>query len=133
MLVDPSEFSDITGQILAAAIEVHRELGPGLLESAYEACLLFELLHRGLRVQRPVPMPVTYRGSTMDCGFRIDLLVEGEVLVEVKAIERIAPIHPALLLCYLRLSTRTVGLLINFNVKWLATEGIKRVVNNFPE
>ena len=123
----------LTEQIIGAALDVHRELGPGLLESAYEACLTLELLQRDLRVERQVALPVVYRGHTLDCAYRIDLLVENEVVVEVKSVEKIEPVHPSQLLSYLRLSKRSVGLLINFNVKWLVSDGVKRVVNGFPE
>ena len=123
----------ITEKIIGAALAVHRELGPGLLESAYEACLMLELLQRGLRVERQVSLPVVYRGHTLDCAYRMDLLVENEVVVEVKSVEKIEPVHPSQLLSYLRLSKRNVGLLINFNVKWLVSDGVKRVVNGFPE
>ena len=122
----------LTQQIIGAAIAVHRELGPGLLESSYEACLTFELVERRLRFERQKPLPLVYRGRTLDCGYRIDLLVEEEVVVEVKSVERLEPIHTAQVLSYLRLSSRKVGLLINFNVKWLADRGIRRVVNGFP-
>jgi GxxExxY protein len=123
----------LTEQIIAAAIAVHHELGPGMLESAYEACLTYELLERGLAVERQKPLPVTYRGQTLDCGYRIDLLVERAVVVEIKCVERFERVHSAQLLSYLRFSKCKVGLLINFNVKWLTKEGIKRVVNGFPE
>ena len=122
----------LTQQIIGAAIAVHRELGPGLLESSYEAWLTFELVERRLRFERQKPLPLVYRGRTLDCGYRIDLLVEEEVVVEVKSVERLEPIHNAQVLSYLRLSSRKVGLLINFNVKWLADRGIRRVVNGFP-
>ena|SRR5205809_262472 len=123
----------LTQQIIAAALGVHRELGPGMLESAYEACLVFELLQRGFQVERQKPLPLVYRGRTLDCGYRIDLLVENEVIVEVKAVERLEAVHDAQVLSYLRLSGCKVGLVINFNVKWLIRQGVKRVVNGFPE
>jgi GxxExxY protein len=123
----------LTDQIIGAAIGIHRELGPGLLGSAYEACLAFELLHLGLRVDRQVPLPVTYRGLRLDCGYRIDLLIEKEVIVEVKSVEKLEPVRLAQLLSYLRFSQRKVDLLINFNVKWLVSQGLKRVVHDFPE
>ena len=123
----------LTEQIIGAALGVHQELGPGLLESAYEACLLFELLQRGLQVERQKALPLVYRGHTLDCGYRIDLLVENEVVVEVKAVERLEAVHGAQVLSYLRLSGCKVGLVINFNVKWLVSQGVKRVVNGFPE
>jgi GxxExxY protein len=123
----------LTEQIIGAALGVHRELGPGMLESAYEACLVFELLQRGLQVERQKSLPLVYRGRTLDCGYRIDLLVENEVIVEVKAVERLEAVHGAQVLSYLRLSGCKVGLIINFNVKWLISQGVKRVVNGFPE
>ena len=101
-------------------MRVHREIGPGLLESAYEACLTFELLEVGLIVQRQLPVPLVYRGHQLDCGYRIDLLVADEIIVEVKSIERLERVHAAQLLSYLRLSKLKLGLLINFNVKWLS-------------
>ena len=123
----------VTERIIGAAIAVHRELGPGMLESAYEACLMFELLSRGLSVERQVGLPIVYRGQTLSCGYRIDLLVDDEVIVELKCVEKIERVHAAQLLSHLRLSKRTVGLLINFNVRWLALEGVQRVVNGFPD
>ena len=123
----------LTRQIITAALAVHRELGPGLLESAYEACLAFELLERGLPFERQKPLPLTYRGRTMDCGYRLDFLVDGMVVVEVKAIAAFDPVHLAQVLSYLRLSGCKVGLLINFNVKWLVKDGVKRLVHGFPE
>jgi GxxExxY protein len=122
----------ITESIIGAAIEVHRALGPGLLESAYEACLAFELIERGLKVEQQKALPVVYREVRLDCGYRLDLLVEGAVIVEVKAVDHLAPVHQAQLLSYLKLSGCRVGLLINFKVKILK-DGLRRVVNNFPE
>ena len=122
----------ISDGIIGAAIEVHRELGPGLLESAYEACLAFELIDRGMRIEQQKSLPVTYRGIQLDAGYRLDLLVEDAIIVEIKALDQLAPIHQAQLLSYLKLSGCHVGLLINFNVKVLK-QGIKRVVNNYPE
>src|SRR5712691_4187176 len=115
----------VTEQIIGAAISIHRELGPGLLESPYEACLAFELLQGGLQVERQVPVPVIYRGQKLDCGFRIDLLVGNEVVVEVKSIEKLERVHAAQVLSYLRFSGCKVGVLINFNVKWLVSQGLK--------
>ena len=117
----------VTEAIIGAAIEVHRELGPGLLESAYEACLVYELEERGLRVERQRSQPVICKAIRIDCGYRIDLLVEDVVIVELEAVEQVKPIHEAQLLSYLKLSCRTVGLLINFNVK-LLKDGIRRFV-----
>jgi len=125
--------NSLTEKIISAAIAVHRELGPGMLESAYEACLMYELLSRGLSVERQKPLPIVYQGQTMDCGYRLDLLVESKVVVEVKSVERFQPVHGAQPLSHLRFSECKVGLLINFNVKWLVKDGIKRIVNGFPE
>ncbi len=122
----------ITESIIGAAIEVHRALGPGLQESAYEACLAFEIIERGLKVEQQKPLPVVYREVRLDCGYRLDLLVEGVVIVEVKAVDHLMPVHQAQLLSYLKLSGCHVGLLINFNVKILK-DGLRRVVNDFPE
>ena len=119
----------ITGGVIGAAIMVHRALGPGLLESAYEACLAYELGQQGFKVEQQKPLPLVYQEVKLDCGYRLDLLVEEKVIVEVKAVDRLAPIHQAQLLSYLKLSGYEVGLLINFNVKVLK-EGICRMVNN---
>ena len=127
-----TELNKITEIIIGAAMAVHRELGPGLLESAYEACLAYELPERGLSVERQKALPVRYRGVNVDCGYRIDLLVEGKVVVELKAVERLEAIHKAQLLSYLKLSGCKVGLLINFNVKVLK-DGIRRLVNELEE
>ena len=119
----------LTEAIIGAAIEVHRELGPGLLKSTYEACLAHELSIRGLRVVRQLPLPVTYKGVKLDCGykFRVDLLVEDQVVLELKAVEHLEAFHEAQLLSYLKLSGHRVGLLLNFNVKALKN-GLKRMV-----
>jgi len=122
------DLNNITEQIIGAAIAVHRELGPGLLESTYEACLAYELAERGLGVERQKAIPVHYRRVELDCGYRIDLLVDNSVIVELKAVERLEPIHEVQLLSYLKLSGLQVGLLINFNVVKL-TRGIRRLVN----
>ena len=122
----------ITQEIIGAAIEAHRRLGPGLLESAYEACLAFELRDRALKVEQQKPLPVIYREVKLDCGYRLDLVVEDLVIVEVKAIDRLLPIHDAQLLSYLRLSNKNVGLLINFHVR-LLKNGVKRIVHQFPD
>jgi len=122
------KINKITDTIIGSAIDVHRELGPGLLESAYEACLAFELADRGLSVERQKELPVVYRDVRLDCGYRLDLLIENEVIVELKAVERVDPIHTAQLLSYLKLSGCKLGLLINFNVKILKN-GIRRLIN----
>ncbi len=127
---EQARLDQVTEHIIGAAIQVHRVLGPGLLESAYEACLAFELVQRGLKMERQKPLPVVYREIRLDCGYRIDLPVESLVIVEIKAVESLAPIHSAQLLSYLRLSGCKVGLLINFDVKVLKN-GIHRVVNNY--
>lgn len=124
--------NQITDHIIGASIEVHRTLGPGLLESAYEACLAFELVDRGRKVEHQKPLPVIYRDVKLECGYRLDLLVEDMVIVEVKAVNHLDPIHEAQLLSYLKLSGCKVGLLINFNIKMLR-DGIQRMVNNFPD
>ncbi len=118
----------ITEAIIGAAIEVHRELGPGLLESAYEECFCHELHLRDLSFQRQVDLPVSYKGLKLDCGYRIDVVVENAVIVELKSIEQISPIHHAQLLTYLRLSGKKVGLLINFNVPVLKNGIVRRVL-----
>jgi len=123
--------NEITGAIIKAAMKVHSALGPGLLESAYEACLLYELRKAGLKVEAQVPLPVVYEGVKIDVGYRLDLLVENAVIVELKAVEAILPIHEAQLLSYLKLSGKEVGLLINFHVLHLRN-GIKRMVNSSP-
>ena len=116
-----------TAPIIAAAIEVHRALGPGLLESAYEECLCHELYLRGRSFQRQVDLPVSFKGLKLDCGYKIDLVVDEAVILELKCVEKILPIHEAQLLTYLKLSGKHVGLLINFNVP-LLTQGIIRRV-----
>lgn len=123
------ELNNISGAVVDAAIRVHSALGPGLLESAYEACLKYELEKRGLNVKQQVGLPVVYRGMKIDLGYRLDLLVEDAIIVELKAVEKLTPLHDAQLLSYLKLSGKKIGLLINFNVTRLR-DGIKRMVNN---
>jgi len=118
---------ELTEAIIGALIEVHRHLGPGLLESAYQECFCRELELRGIRFERQKPIPLEYKGVQLDCGYRIDLLVEGRVLVEIKAVEELAPVHEAQLLTYMRLANVRVGLLVNFNVPVLK-EGLRRRV-----
>ena len=127
-----AELNSLTDNIIAAAVAVHRELGPGMLESAYEACLAFELIDRGLGIERQVALPLVYRSHVLDCGYRVDLLVEKRVIVEVKAIERLERVHSAQVRSYLRLMRLKVGLLLNFNVPWLQ-DGLRRIVNGFPD
>jgi GxxExxY protein len=131
-MVEKKELDLLTEKIIGAAIFVHQKLGPGLLESSYEACLAFEISKRGSFVERQKSVPLIFEGMRLDCAYRIDLLVEKKVVVEVKAIELILPIHKAQLLSYLKLSKCKVGLLINFNVLMLR-QGITRVVNEFPD
>ena len=120
--------NNISGQIIKGAIEVHKQLGPGLLESTYEGCLIYELVDSGLSVQSQVPFPVKYKGKLIDIGYRVDLLVEGIVVVELKSVERLLPIHSAQILTYLELSDLKVGLLINFNAQKIK-DGIRRFIN----
>lgn len=122
----------LTDLIINASIAVHKELGPGMLESAYETCLAYELAQRGLKVIRQKALPLTYHGITLDGGYRLDLLIDDSVIVEVKAVEALNGIHEKQLQSYLKLSGLKVGLLINFNVK-LLKYGLRRIVNNFPE
>lgn len=119
--------TDLTHKIIGAAIEVHRQLGPGLLESAFEECLAREFALRGINYERQKPVPVIYKGIKLECGYRIDLLVERRIVVELKSIEEIAPIHESVVLTYLKLSGNTVGLLINFHVTVLK-DGIRRYI-----
>ena len=119
--------TELTHKIIGAAIEVHRQLGPGLLESAYEECLARELTLRGICFERQKPIPVVYKGVKLDCGYRLDLLVEHRVVVERKAIEQLTPIHEAVVLTYLKLSGNTLGLLINFHVAVLK-DGVRRYI-----
>ncbi|MEX1182769.1 MAG: GxxExxY protein [Gemmatimonadota bacterium] len=118
----------ITGAIIGDAIAVHRELGPGPLESTYEACLSLLLSRRGLTVERQVPMPLVFRGEQLDCAYRLDLLVERAVVVELKTVTQLAPVHLSQIMTYLRFSGCEVGLLLNFNVARL-TDGLRRVVH----
>jgi GxxExxY protein len=123
---------DLTPEIIGAAMNVHRALGPGLLESAYEACLAYELSNLGMRVERQKPVPLIYQAVRLDCGFRADLVVEGRVVVEIKCKEALHPVDHSQLLSHLRLLNISVGLLMNFHVV-LLKDGIRRVVNNFQE
>ena len=120
----------ITDKIIGAAISVHRVLGPGLLESAYEECLCFELSQIGLAFERQVPLAIRYKDVMLECGYRMDIVVENSVIIEIKAVERLIPVHEAQLLSYLKLAKLRVGLLMNFHVPALKS-GLKRIVNNF--
>jgi GxxExxY protein len=119
---------DLTEKIIGAAIEVHRALGPGLLESAYEECLCHEFSLRGLSFQRQVALPVEYKEVKLDCGYRLDLIVQDSVILELKCVEHILPLHEAQLLTYLKLTRKRIGLIINFNVATLVRGGIVRKV-----
>ncbi len=119
---------ELTSQVLSSAMEVHSQLGPGLLESVYETCLAYELGQRGLSVSRQLPVPVVYKGQRLDCGFRIDLMVEGVVLVELKAVEKVLPVHESQLFTHMRLLGCRVGLLLNFNVQHLRDGIVRRVI-----
>ncbi len=124
--------NEITEKIIGAAIEVHRHLGPGLLESAYEECLCYELSQYGLKFRRQLPVPVFYKGINLDCDYRLDLIVEDAVIVEIKSVETMISVYAAQLLTYLKLCNKRIGLLINFNVPVL-TKGLKRVANEYRE
>ena len=121
------EFDNLSNQVIGCAIEVHRGLGPGLLESTYETCLAHELSITGIRFSLQHPLPVDYKGIRLNCGYRVDVLVEDRLIIELKSVEKIQPIHEAQLLTYMRLAGVPTGLLINFNVQQLKN-GIKRFV-----
>jgi len=123
---------ELTAEIIGAAIEVHKELGPGLLESTYERCLVYELTLRGIKAERQKAQPIYYKGLELDEGYRIDILVNGTIILELKAVDAINDIHRAQILTYLKLSNCTLGYLINFNVL-LLKDGLHRIVNNFSE
>lgn len=118
----------LTREIIGGAIEVHRALGPGLLEAVYEECLAHELMERGLRIARQVPLPVVFKGKRLDCGYRMDLIVNELVILEIKAIERVLPVHEAQLLSYLKLSGKKVGLLLNFHVPYMRDGIVRRIL-----
>ena len=127
-----NSLDSIASGIVDAAFKVHKELGPGLLESAYEACLEHALKQRGFEVERQISQPVRFDGIVIDVGYRIDLLVNDSIIIELKAVEQLAPIHQAQLLTYLKLSRKSLGFLINFNVP-LIKNGIRRIANQFQE
>jgi GxxExxY protein len=124
--------NQLTSKIIGAAIEVHKTLGPGLLESTYEECLCYELNQRKINYERQKEIPVRYKNNNLDCGYRIDVLAENTVLIELKSVNKIEPIHKAQVLTYLKLANIRLGLLLNFNVE-LMREGIKRIANNLDE
>ncbi|MFY9844116.1 MAG: GxxExxY protein [Terriglobales bacterium] len=121
-------YEDLTEKTIGAAIEVHRALGPGLLESAYEECLCREFNLRGLAFQRQMALPIEYKGAKLDCGYRLDLIVQDAVILELKCVEHLLPVHDAQLLTYLKLTHKRIGLIINFNVAVLVKGGIVRKV-----
>jgi GxxExxY protein len=121
------DVNDLTGQIIGAAIEVHKALGPGLLESAYEECLCRELVLRNIPFERQKEVPIEYKGCKLDCGYRLDLVANNQIVLELKAVTRIEPIHEAQLITYMRLTGINLGLLLNFNVPALK-DGIRRLV-----
>jgi GxxExxY protein len=121
------EINEVTKKVIGCAIEVHRNLGPGLLESAYEECLTFELEKVGLKFKRQQPTPIIYKQIKLDCGYRIDVLVENQVVVELKVVDEINPVHEAQILTYLKFSGKRIGLLINFNVTTLK-DGLRRFI-----
>lgn len=121
-----TRLNELSGVVIGACIEIHRELGPGLLESAYEECLAYEMSKAGIRFERQRPLPVRYKEVQLDCGYRLDFVIENELIVELKAVTELHPIHAAQLLTYLKLDRKSLGLLINFNVPVL-NKGVKRV------
>lgn len=131
-MVKNMDINKLTSKIIGAAIEVHKSLGPGLLESAYEKCLCHELSIQSFSFENQKPLPIHYKGKILDCGYRLDLVVENAIILELKSCDRIEPIHKAQLLTYLKLSGLNIGLILNFNVS-LMRNGIIRVVNNFNE
>jgi len=119
---------DLTNKIIGAAIEVHKELGPGLMESAYEECLCHELRLRGVGFERQLPLPVEYKGLKLECGYRLDVVVEDAVILELKCVERVLPVHVAQLMTYLKMTGKRVGLIINFKVEVLSRGIVRRVL-----
>ena len=123
---------DVATIIIDAALKVHRSLGPGLFESAYQLCLAYELRHRGLQVECEVALPITYEGIRIEAGYRIDMVIENQIIIENKTVEQLLPIHEAQIMTYIKLSKTQIGFLINWNVR-LIKNGIKRIVSNVPE
>ena len=130
-MIDRAKIDELSNRVIGAAMEVHTQLGPGLLESSYEICLCHELGLRGIAAERQLVLPIVYKGVQIDAGYRIDILVEGCLLIELKVVEKVLPLHKAQTLTYLKLSNLWLGLLINFNVEHLR-DGITRIVNGTP-
>ena len=128
--MDKERYNYLSGQILDAAYQVHSEMGPGLLESVYQYCLADELRSRNICIEEQSPVPLCYKGKNLNKDFRIDILVEREIIIEIKAVEFILPVHEAQIISYLKLTNKKLGILINFNVP-LIKNGFKRIVNNF--
>jgi len=126
------DINKLSNIVIGAAIEVHKSLGPGLLESTYEQCLCYELKDRNLSYGQQIELPISYKGKKLDCGYRVDIMVENSIILELKAVDKIEAIHKAQLLTYLKLSEKTLGLILNFNVE-LMRNGIMRIVNKFKE
>jgi len=126
------DINQLSSKIIGAAIEVHKALGPGLLESSYQKCLCHELGLRGIAFENEKPLPLVYKGEKLDCAYQMDLVVENAIIVELKSCEKLKPIHEAQLLTYLKLSNLKLGLLLNFNVP-VMRDGIKRIVNKLKE
>jgi GxxExxY protein len=129
---EKERLDQITRRTIGAAIEVHKSFGPGLLESAYEICMSYELRQLGYKIEQQKPLPIVYKDVKLDCGYRLDMVVEDAVIVEIKAVQQLTPINDAQLLSYLRLSGMRGGLLINFHVRVLKN-GLRRIVNEFPD
>ena len=127
-----TDINKLSSKVIGAAIEVHKHLGPGLLESAYEECLCYEFDLDKLSYARQKALPIIYKGKELDCGYRLDIVVENQLILELKSVEKIEPIHKAQLLTYLKLADISLGLILNFNVE-LMKDGIVRIVNNFEE
>ena len=126
-MLEMEKLNKLSQIVIGEAIEVHKELGPGLLESAYQACLFYSLIEKGLKVEKEKPMPIKFKNVEIDCGYRIDLLVEGELVLELKSVEELNNIHFAQVMSYLKMNNFRLGLLLNFNVKYLK-QGIKRII-----
>ena len=125
-----NNYEALASEIVDCCFQVHKALGPGLLESAYQKCLVYELNSRNLKVESEVALPISYKGVELDCGYRIDILVEDKILLELKSVEKIIPVHTAQIISYLKLSDKKLGFLVNFNVS-LLKDGIKRFANNY--